>query len=458
MEPFSHMISLRGDSGDSDAPDFTQRVTYTYLIGVYLATNAIRDVYTLVDGPDCVHMKSQFIQGNHDWLSCLVSVSGHHRVANTALHPVQMAKGREETLRTTLKRMASHPYTGGVLVTSMPMAAVTAVDYERLCREVSRETERPAIAVPGRSLSGDWMDGYEEVLVALARRLDLSGGNPDPRRVAVIGYLMDRNEGDHRANLAEIRRILEALDLDVASVWLEGQAFADLKAVRDAGTILSLPYGRKAAKWLAQRTGARVISCEYPFGLPAVERFVRQVGREMGREHRAEALIDSELRQIVPSLEFVIPTIFQNRLAGYVGDPVLVRGVAETLDLLGARLDFAVITNMRKHVEDLEGALGPDTTVLVYPRLREMLRLLKERVGRPRLVLLIANNAGVGMAHRPGLATVEFGFPSFYTHCLADRPFLGFSGVLHFVDTLANAMRAAEVSAWAERLWGPHSK
>ncbi len=143
MEPFSHLVSLK--AGPEDAPDFSQRITYTYLIGVYLATNAIRDAYTLVDGPDCVHMKSQFIQGNHDWLSTLVSVSGHHRVANTALHPVQMAKGREDALRTTLKRMASHPYAGGVLVTSMPMAAVTAVDYERLCREVSRETGRPAI-------------------------------------------------------------------------------------------------------------------------------------------------------------------------------------------------------------------------------------------------------------------------------------------------------------------------
>ncbi len=441
MEPVSHVVSLLGGPEDADAPDFSQRITYTYLIGVYLATNAIRDAYTLVDGPDCVHMKSQFIQGNHDWLSTLVSVSGHHRVANTALHPVQMARGREDALRSTLSRMASHPYAGGVLVTSMPMAAVTAVDYERLCREVTRETGRPAITVPGRSLNGDWMDGYAEVLTALARRLDLSGGRPDPRKVAVIGYLMDRNEGDHRANLREVRRILTALDLEVTSVWLEGQSFADLAAVRDAGVVLSLPYGRKAAQWIARRTGARLIECEVPFGLPATERFVRQVGRETGREDAAESLIARELRDIVPPLEFVIPTVFQNRLAGYVGDPVLARGLAETLDLLGARLDFAA-------------ALGGRTALLVYPRLRAMMGFFRERAARPRLVLLVANNAGVGMMHRPGLATVEFGFPSFYTHCLGDRPFLGFRGFLPFVDTLANAIRGAEVSAWAERLWG----
>lgn len=454
MEPFSRRMSLQGGPGEMDAQDFSQRITYTYLIGVYLATNAIRDVYTLVDGPDCVHMKSQFIQGNHDWLSTLVSVSGHHRIANTALHPVQMAKGREDALRSTLSRMASHPYAGGVLVTSMPMAAVTAVDYERLCRQVTKETGRPALTVPGRSLNGDWMDGYAEVLVALARRLDLYRGRPDSRKVAVVGYLMDRNEGDHRANLREIRRILRALDLEPVSIWLEGQSFADLANIQEAGLIISLPYGRRAAQWLARRTGARLVECEVPFGLLATERFVRTIGRETGREQAAEALIERELRDIVPALEFVIPFVFQNRLAGYVGDPVLVRGLAETLELLGARLDFAILTNLRRHMGDLETALGHRTALLVYPRLRTMLAFLRGHASKPGLSLLVTNNAGVGMIHRPSLATVEFGFPSFYTHCLGDRPFLGFRGFLPFVDTLANALRGAEVSAWAEKLWG----
>ncbi len=59
------------------------------------------------------------------------------------------------------------------------------------------------------------------------------------------------------------------------------------------------------------------------------------------------------------------------------------------------------------------------------------------------------------MMPRPGLATVEFGFPSFYTHCLGDRPFLGFRGFLPFVDTLANAVRGAEVYEKTHREPGP---
>jgi nitrogenase molybdenum-iron protein alpha/beta subunit len=45
------------------------------------------------------------------------------------------------------------------------------------------------------------------------------------------------------------------------------------------------------------------------------------------------------------------------------------------------------------------------------------------------------------------------GFPSFHTHWLSEYPFLGFRGFLAFVERLANAMRVAEVDAWARRIW-----
>jgi len=444
----------RGLCGTAAGGDFTQRVTNTFMVGVYLATNALRDATTLVEGPDCAHMKTQFVQGNHDWLSTLTSVSGHHRIANTALHPVHMTKSREEAVRVTLSRIAAHPSTGGVLLTSMPMADITGADYDRICREVAADKGTAVVHVPGRSLSGDWMDGYAEVLTSLARHLDLSGGTPDPRKVAIVGYLFDRNEGDHRANVREMRRILKALDLDPVSIWLEGQDFAELAAVRDAGVILSFPYGRKAARNLARRTGARLLECDLPFGLTATETFVRMLGRELQREAQAAALLDRELADIVPPLEFVIPWIFQNRRLGYLGDPVLARGMAQTAELLGASLDFAVISNPKHHVRDLAALLGPGTELLVYPRLKRMVDFLRERVAEHRVSLLVSTSAGLGMLPTGQPATVEFGFPSFHNHALGDRPFLGFRGVLPFIDSMANAMRLGEVSHWATRYWG----
>jgi nitrogenase molybdenum-iron protein alpha/beta subunit len=438
---------------EAAARDHSQRVTYTFMVGVYLATNALKDAYTLVEGPDCAHMKTQYVQGNHDWMSTLTSVSGHHRIANTALHPVQMTKSREDSIRTTLMRMAAHPSVGGVLMTSMPMAMITGADYERLCRGVQTATGRSVIHVPGKSLSGDWMDGYGEVLTSLARQLDVSGGQRDDRKVAIVGHLFDRNEGDHRAGTRELRRTLGALDLEPVSVWLEGQRFGDLAAAKDAGTILSFPYGRKAARWLSRRTGARLVECDLPFGLTASERWVRQLGKEFGREALAEAFIDRELSEIVPALEFMIPFVFQNRKVGYVGDPVLARGLAETAELLGMPLDFVVATNPRHHLAGLDALLGDRTHLVVHPRLKGLLDLLRTRVKEQRVALMVASSAAVGMVSQAGLATVEFGFPSFHTHFLGDRPFLGFRGVLPFVDAMANALRMGEVTHWTERYW-----
>jgi len=44
------------------------------------------------------------------------------------------------------------------------------------------------------------------------------------------------------------------------------------------------------------------------------------------------------------------------------------------------------------------------------------------------------------------VASVEFGFPSMYTHHLFERPFLGFRGFMAFVDSMANAIRLHEVA------------
>lgn len=426
-----------------DSPDFTARAMYPYLVGVYVAVNALPDAWLLVEGPDCAHMKTQFIQGNHDWLSTLTSVSGFHRIGNTALHPAHMTRSREESIRAMLARMAANEAVQGLMLTSMPMAFITGADYERLCRDVSEATGKPLIHIPGKSLSGDWMDGYGETLNSLARQLDLSGGNPDPKKVAIVGHLYDRDEEDHRANIRDLRKILVELGLDPVSIWLEGQSFSDLSAVKDAGTILSFPYGRKAARWVAKRTGARLIECDLPFGLTATERWIRQLGSEFGCEEKAEALIEREVGEIVPRLEWVVPYLFQNRNVAWIGDPHLGLGFAEIADLLGARLKAMVIPNPRSSLGRLPQAIGPDTKLLVWPHMREMSRFMTASLLDDGVSLVVANNIGMGSLP---VASVEFGFPSMYTHHLFERPFLGFRGFMAFVDSMANAIRLHEVA------------
>lgn len=422
--------------------DHSARVMHSYLVGVYLAVNAIRDSYLVVEGPDCAHMKTQFVQGSHDWLSTLTSVSGFHRVTNTALHPVQMARSRESGLQQVLNRIAAHEKTSGILLSSMPMAFITGADYDRICKETAEAFGKSVVHVPGKSLSGDWLDGYGEALLALAKRIPLPpSGKLEPSNVAIVGYLFDRNEADHHANVTHLRDLLSRVGLHCVSVWLEGQSFGQLADVASAGTILSFPYARKAARMIASRTGARLIECELPFGLDASERWLEGIGKALGVERRAKEVIEEELSRVVPSLEWVIPFQFQGRSVAYVGDPHMAIGVKEISAMLGAELRAAVVTNPPSHCVGLEEKLRP-ARLQVWPKQHAFRAFMQDAMESDHISLLVANHHGVGIGK---VAWLEIGFPCMYRHALYDRPFLGFRGLLSFVDLLANAARTHDV-------------
>ncbi len=428
----------------AEAPDFTERQNYPFMVGVYLAVNAISDAFLLVDGPDCSHMKTQYVQGNHDWLSTLTDVSGFHRVANTALHPFYMARSREPEIVDMLGRMVAHEPAGVVLITPMPMAAITGVDYDRLARLAAGDGSKPVVAVPGRSLSGDWLSGYTLTLTSLAKGIDLSRAKPEPDTVALVGYLSDRNEGDHRANLRDLRRLLASLGLEVCSIWLSGGSFQELREVGRASRIISLPYGRRAARTLARRLDVPLLETALPFGLDGTSRWLRQIAAETGRTDRVEALIDEELTRVVPPLQWVVPAVFLHRTVSFIGDPYLLEGFLDLTAELGCRHGPMMVTARAGHAPEL-AERAAELGLIFDPTRKQMMSHL-EPLHRNAVDLVVANSSG---SHLMGGSTpvMEFGYPSFFTHALYDRPFLGYDGALAFIDSMANALRLAKYGA-----------
>ncbi len=435
--------------------DFSGRYLVSYMVGVYVAVNAIRDAFLLVEGPDCTYMKNIFMQGNQDYLSSLVSVSGYHKIANTALHPSQIAGSRENIIKSMLSQMAGYGEAGSVILTSMPMAYITGVDYDRICREAGKATGKEVFHVPGKSLSSDWLNGYEETLYSIAKQIDLSKneGTDREEKVALVGLLYDRNEEDVNGNIREIQRILKGMGLDLVCVWLCGKNFSELKKAQDAGTIISLPYGRRAAKVLATRLNAKLIETDLPFGLTASERWARKIGKAFMREKQAEAFIDSELQSIAPKLEWIIPFLFQNRGFGYVGDPFMMPGYVEIIELLGGEIKFAVLTNCKNHLKEFqsEGSTIPLSSLtdkikhfLVEETSNKIRKFLNSHVQNDSLACIMTNTSGLDFISGQGNAIVEIGFPAYNTHALHDSPYLGFNGFLAFISKMSNAMRIFE--------------
>ncbi len=425
---------MDGPADRGDVFPHGRRHNLPYLMGVYLAVNAIDDVWLVVDGPDCAHFKGQFIHGRHDWTSTLFRADGRHRIMFTGTNAQNVSWNREAAVEAAIEK-AAHGQAGAVILTSMPICGITGVQYDRIVAGV--DVDRPVVEVPGRSLRGDWLDGYDETLAGVAGAKSLDG-RPEEDAVAVVGHMMDRGEGDQRGNLAEMERMLGALGLALVSVWPSGTSWSGLDGIARAGLIVSMPYARRAARIVAGKTGARVVETGVPIGLEGTRRWIESIARACGRQERARAFIDEELGRAAQRLGRTIPFYFLGRSAHLVCDPHVLEGLAGLCTDLGMRPGTVVVTGRQGH---LAGA-SIDAPVHCEPLLGDPYALLREAGAGPD-DLVVCSGEYVPF-FRPRMATVELGVPSSSHHVLTDTPFLGFRGALHIAERMANALHAAQ--------------
>ncbi|MBI3564476.1 MAG: hypothetical protein HY079_04690 [Elusimicrobia bacterium] len=408
------------------------------MLGVYLAVNAVPDAYVLVDGPDCSLYKAHFIHGRHDWESTLLRVDGRHRVAFTNVCARGVVKQHDEELAAAVLRLDALPDCAAVLLTALPMCSITGVDYGRVTRALAPRLKGTALDVPPGSLMGDWLDGYAQTLTALAKSLKLGPGRTRPGTVAVVGHLMDRNEADRRADVAELERLLAGAGLECVSVWLAGRPYAELKRVEEAETVVSLPYARGAARLIAERTGARLVEAPLPFGLPKTAGFVTAAAEAAGgaAPARARTFVAAELKRLLPRLRWVFPHLTVGKRVAYAGDPHLFGGFLDIAADAGLETASAVLTARRAHGGAVEGL-----TVLHEPPEEDALtgRLLTEGVD-----LLVSCSLRIfSNGWRGDAPVMTFGFPSNGHHAFFERPTLGFNGYAGVVDRLAGALSSA---------------
>lgn len=417
--------------------DLTIRLNYPYLMGVYLAVNATSDAFILVDGPDCVTFKAEHIQGKHDWGSTLLDCRGLHRIVLSGASRDTVSLAREDEIERLLDGMAQREEGGVVILCALTMCGMISVDYQRVLRLVNERWNKIAFEIPTDTLVHDWLDGYGHMLNGFAANVPLRKQRERrPDRVAIVGHLMHRTEGDCRGDVSELKRMLEGIGLEVASVWLDGGTWDELSAAETAGTVISLPYGRMAAKTLARRLGADLLEVGLPIGLEGTSRWLREIASALGTTTLAERFIDRELSQTVPHLQWVIPEVFLNRRVALVGDPHLLTGMLELTRELGLRPANVLALAREAHITDELKALAPPSFhVQVHER-----EWLNEMEATGEVDLVLTNNLGwqvIGNAFGP---VMEMGFPSYFTHALSERPTLGFRGVLQQAERMADAM------------------
>jgi len=437
--------------------DFSVPFRQPFMAGVTLALNAIPDAFAVLDGPDCLFFKASHVHGRHDLRSTLLDATGRHRVAVTQLDTTSIATNRGAEVARLVRAVDADERCRVILVSSLPMASIVGVQYDTVLAGLRGDVQAALVEIPGRSLSGDWIRGYESVLEALAGALEVGDDDGTGDGVSVIGHFMDRNEGDHTGNVRELQRLVQALGLQLDSVWFGGQPHTQLTAARRSGTLLALPMGRRAAHALAGRTGARVVEVDTPFGLARTSALLRALGAATGREARAELFIERELRSCVRPLEWAVQEVFEGRRVAFAGAPDLLVGFAELASELG--MEIAHLDSPCFRPEWFPEELPDAQPFAPVPRFDLTLnQLLTSWLAclDAGLDLAIGSTDAHRMIPVPG-PFLEFGYPSHATHVYVDRPFLGYRGFLAFVQQMADVMglwrlRRTSAAVFAEQL------
>ncbi len=426
-----HSLPQEADSLDR----YGQPLDYTYLTGLYLLVNAISDSAAFIDGPDCVMGKAEHVFGKHDLNSTILDCVNQYRIFFSGTDVRNTVVSREKAIGEALLKFRDRPDIRLIFFAAMPMCLLTGTDYVKVSRDVSTELGKPVVHIPSNSLRAFFLDGYAEGLKGLAESLDLSGACLERKKVGIVGHFMDRTEEDHYSNLRELKRLVKGVGLELVSVWPDGGSLENLRKIRDAGWVISLPYARDAARVVAEKTHAKLIDLDLPWGVKNTEMWVRRLGEATDRQSQAEIFIKGEISRISRPLDFLSKTYIKGKKIMIAAEPHALLNVGAFAQELGASVESRVsVGRIPETVKNISSDLLP-ASVLERPTAG----LLRREWARARdlgVDCVIASGDVRRMVNGEA-AFVELGYPSYFYHALDGHPFLGFQGCINFAFRMA---------------------
>ena len=408
----------------------------TYLVWVLLGVNAIKDSYLWIDSPDCFFFKNDFIQGNHDITSKLRQSSGNHKILTTISDADNVIWNRNDKFIKTLKMMSEKVFVKQIFVSSMPMSQLIWTDYDGIIHEVKTQltTDKSIFNIPSRSMTDCWLEWYADLLFSLAKNIEIEGWVQKKENIAIVGNLFDRWEWDCIANVQELKRIIEWLWLNVVSIWLDWWKFEDILRIKDAGTIISLPYWRKAAKKIALRLKADLLELDLPFWLDKTWEFTRSIGEHFWVSDKCEEFIKNELMEFnkIDIMKWTIQHTFIWKKIAFYWDPYLLNGIIDLSKTLWLDLDHVFIHGEKKHLSNNRNI---DMNWL------QVLYWLSGEDNLERIDLLIANSHH-HLWKITNFKKMQFWFPSYNYHVYTYEPYFWYKGALIFINRIWNILNS----------------
>lgn len=416
---------------------------HTDLFGIFLAVHALPGAILFLHTTVGCKFKTQMHLADHDWFR-----PSHHERQWTGVDDKRLISGSGKRLVEFARSWYERRKPSIAFVTTNAAVELSSADVEAAVRELSRTLPCPVVLLKGPGYRGTLERGYRRVLQAVMERLPWEV-EPLGDHVAFVGYLFDRYEMDHAANLRELRRLVEALGVKCAQVLFSGVPFETLEvSVPKAATLVNLPL----AHGLGTAPRRLSVDVELPVGLEGTCQFLRQIGEACGvASRRVEALIEQEMRRAVPIIAKGARRLEGLKVGIFLDTPMAASLAAFMVDL-GVEVPFVALTEregakVERFYETFsrlspKGAAGP-RIVLASPSRDAALEAFEEIRKEEGVEVVFGSSVQrLGLAHE-GVAVIECGFPSYGRHALFPMPTFGFNGAVAIVQRLLNAVNRA---------------
>ena len=419
------------------------------LLGIYMAVHAIPDAVNLTHVPVGCKPKIMNLMANHEGLD-----KNFYRNRWTNISGVDIIRGSEERLEHFIRECYGRYNQPGVMVVTTNMVIeLAACDMNAGVANAEKDVDARLLHMKTRDFDGDIYDGYSDVVAQLASGLDWAEATVEPKTVNIIGYVYDRKEYEHSANVDELTRMLSALSIDTKSVFLSNRKWEKLKQAPGAAHNVILPHmGNKLAE-LEKQSGRPTIDTTLPLGLAPTVRWLEQIAEGIGIEPEAvENYVAAEQQRLAPALRYARERLHGLELAIF-SDTVTAAHMSVLATELGMDVVLVGLTDrtlggnrrFRSILESFDVALRDEAEVLENPPLQQLARNEESAGEVPPFDMIIRPTFDFFPETVPVL---EMGFPSRFAHTVYPLPTYGLNGVGVMCQRLTDACSRPRIEGW----------
>lgn len=432
------------------------------LTGVSIAVHGIPDAFLLMHvGVGCKHKATSQLS-THDWGADVVS-----REAWTEVGDQELIRGASDRIgpyvRSWVKR-TKPAFMAVVSVTFIDLAGDDIADEVRKADQ-SVECDVAYVKVPG--FKDDLFTGFARTLEAVVSRMDFSAPAAAPNAVALLGYFFDRYEGDHEGNLMQLSQMLQGIGLTLGPVSFSGARYERLRETPRAGVVALLPYAAPVRKKLTRALAGRAtVQTDLPIGIGLTSAWLRNIGAAAkvpsAKVERYVSARETQMRGLIDRWSprwrsMRVAVIAEAPLAAGVTSMMIELGLTPVMvglkaRSLGGRAALeetcaragVTLPGDLEVVEEPSIALLRDrfTALLAEERLDGVLGSATDlnalRSVPPETML--RPHAGAAMQPQ-GPFQLEIGFPKRDHHASYPMPFMGYAGVMMWIQRVLDAPR-----------------